>query len=403
MRLGGLFLTLGLVAGAVFALAAARPHVAASGPDPVVAEPVVDAADEADEPEGPACMPAPLAERAGQVLVVGLPDVTDPEHDLAHEVIDLGVAGIFLTQVNLVDAGQFRDLVATMRTRSAHPLIVSTDEETGRVSSFRALFGHTSSPRTQAVRLSPDDVRDNAEELGRNLADLGITLDFAPVADLDDGPAQAIIGDRSYSAQPETASEYALAFSRGLAAGGVTPTVKHFPGHGRSQEDTHSKLAEDDTPLWALMDSDLVPFIDQIEAGVPVVMLNHVTHTGIDPEWPASVSAETYQLLRELGFRGVAITDSVGMGAIHRRWKFDESAVLAITAGADAVLATDGNQARIMRDSIVAAVEDGTLPEERLNEAVARTFALRGMDAAEFACATAEDFPTLTPVPADIR
>jgi beta-N-acetylhexosaminidase len=401
MRLGGLFLTLGLVAGAVFALAAAQPDMVSSGPEPVAAEPRPEPVEATAEE--PACEPAPLEERAAQVLVVGLPQVTDPEDPLAQEVIDVGVAGIFLTQVNLVGAEQFRDLVATLQERSERPLIVSTDEETGRVSSFRALFGHTSSPRTQAVRLTPDEVRENAEELGRNMADLGVTLDFAPVADLDDGPAQGIIGDRSYSAQPETASEYALAFSRGLAEGGVIPTVKHFPGHGRAEEDTHSKLAEDDTPLWALMDSDLVPFVDQIEAGVPVVMLNHVTHTGIDPEWPASVSSETYQLLRELGFRGLAITDSVGMGAIHRRWKFDESAVLAITAGADAVLATDGNQARVMRDSIVAAVEDGTLPEERLNEAVARTFVLRGLDAESFACATVEDFPTLTPVPSGIR
>jgi beta-N-acetylhexosaminidase len=104
-------------------------------------------------------------------------------------------------------------------------------------------------------------------------------------------------------------------------------------------------------------------------------MLNHVTYSALD-DLPASMSSQAYRLLRDLGFDGVAITDSIGMGAIHRRWGFPQAAVRAVRAGADAVLATDGNQARRMRDRLVRAVESGKLEEQRLNEALARVLTL---------------------------
>jgi beta-N-acetylhexosaminidase len=142
-----------------------------------------------------------------------------------------------------------------------------------------------------------------------------------------------------------------------------------------------------------------VPFQRAIDAGAPVVMLNHLGYRSMDPGLPASLSPMAYAALREMGFRGVAMTDSLGMGAVHGRWDFPEAAVMAVTAGADAVLATDGSHAVRMRDALVAAVRSGALPEERLSEAAARVTALAGGDPVALTCLPA-DLPTLR-VPSD--
>jgi beta-N-acetylhexosaminidase len=331
----------------------------------------------------PPCAALPLARRAALVLVVGMPDVIDPGDPLVAELTELGVGGVFLTGYNTVSADQVRALVDALRSGDAPPPLVATDEEWGRVSSFRDLLGPTSSPRALAASRSPKQVRAAARDLGTALAELGVDWDFAPVADLDDGPAGGVIGDRAFAAKPDAAGMYARAFARGLSAGGVLSTAKHFPGHGAvpGDVDPHSKSVASDTSLTQLRARHLPPFETLIAVGVPVVMLNHVTYDALD-DLPASMSPKAYGLLRDLGFEGVAITDSIGMGAIHRRWDFPQAAVRALRAGADAVLATDGNQARRMRDRLVDAVRAGRLDEARLNEAAARMLALHGNAAA---------------------
>ncbi len=216
------------------------------------------------------------------------------------------------------------------------------------------------------------------------------------MVDLDAGPAYGAIGDRSFSGDPGTAGTYALAWARGLAAGGVRPTAKHFPGHGRVTEDTHRQVAEVDVTVEELTATDLRPFAALLDAGVPLVMVDHVVYTGLDPDLPASLAPGAYQLLRDMGFEGVAITDSVGMGAVNLRWPFPEAAVMAVAAGADAVLTTDGSQARGMRDALVDAVRSGRLAEERLDEAAGRMMALAGGDTEALMC-RAFTIPELSP------
>lgn len=350
-------------------------------PPPAAAAPDVQPAD----PE-PACSPAPLERRAAAVLVVGVPGVRTAADPLAQQVVDLGVGGVFLSESNLGSSAQVRALTAGMRERAGRPLLVATDEESGRVSTTRALTGGGPSPRRLAQTRTPEEVRAQAAELGSRLHDLGVDLDLAPLLDLDDGPAGGVVGDRSFSGDPATAAAYGLAFSAGLADAGVVPTVKHFPGHGASSTDTHTDDAVVDASLDELAARDLVPFVQAVDAGVPVVMLNHVQYAALDPGVPASLSPHAYDLLRDLGFEGVAITDSLGMGAVNLRWDFPEAAVLAVTAGADAVLTTDGRHAPRMRDALVAAVASGALPEERLSEAAARVTALAGGDPVAMSC-----------------
>ena len=340
----------------------------------------------------PSCDPAPLAERAAAVLVVGIPGVTTAEEPLGRSVVDLGVGGLFLSEPNVESAAQVKALVDGLRARAARPLLVSTDEESGRVAVTREIVGAGPSPRRMARQLTPAQVRELAAGMGAQLLEVGVDLDLAPLLDLDDGPYSGIIGDRSFSADPTIATEYGLAFSAGLVDAGVTPTVKHFPGQGRSTTDTHAEAAVVYAPLEELRSTDLSPFQAAIDAGAPVVMLNHLGYSALDADLPASLSPKAYALLREMGFEGVAMTDSLGMGAVNLRWDFPEAAVRAIEAGADAALATDGNQAVRMRDALVAAVESGRLPEERLSEAAARVTALAGGDPVAMSC-----LPVTTP------
>lgn len=340
------------------------------------------------------CVPAPLAERAAAVLVVGLPDVTGAGEPLAREVVEIGVGGVFLSSTNVRTADQATALVdglqEAMAQEQGRPLVVSTDEESGRVALARAVVGAGPSPRRLAQTRTPEEVRAFAADAGGRLARLGITLDLAPVLDLDDGPADGVIGDRAFGADPALVSTYAGAYWRGLASAGIAPTAKHFPGHGRSATDTHTTGDIVEATLGELLRTDLVPFARAIEDGVPVIMLNHLAYRALDPHLPASLSPAAYAALREMGFEGVAMTDSLGMGAVHQRWDFPESVVLAIAAGADAALTTDGNQARAMRDALVEAVRTGALDEDRLSEAAARVTALAGGDPVTLSCLAVE-------------
>lgn len=348
-----------------------------------------------DAPEEPACEPGPLDARAAQLVVVGLPDVVSADDPLVAELVDLGVGGVFLNDGNVVDTVQVQALTATLRASFDLPVLITTDEEAGRVSTFRHLIGATSSPRTLAATRSSEDVRTYAMELGQRLAELGLNSDLAPVADLDAGPAAGVIGDRSFSADPLLAAEHAAAFASGLADAGIIPVAKHFPGLGRADDDVHRSAAAIDAPLEELLATDIMPFVGLIEAGVPIVMTGHAVYDALDPEQPASLSPSVYALLRELGFKGVAMTDSIGMGAIHRRWDFPEATVAAVEAGADAVLATDGRQATDMVAALVRAVERGRLDESRLDEAAARMLALKGIDPAVLTCVTTDEVPVV--------
>ncbi|MGW6129120.1 glycoside hydrolase family 3 N-terminal domain-containing protein [Cellulomonas sp. NPDC055163] len=334
----------------------------------------------------PTCTPAPLEQRAAATLVVGLPGVRTAADPLAQEVVGLGVGGVFLSESNVRSSAQVAALSAGLRAAAGRPLLVSTDEESGRVALMRDVVGAGPSPRRMAQRETPEAVRERAAATGTALAGVGVDLDLAPVLDLDEGPAGGVIGDRSFSADPATAADYGLAYAAGLTDAGVTPTMKHFPGHGRSTVDSHARSSLVTAGVDELAATDLLPFQRAIDAGAPVVMLNHLQYAALDPDRPASLSPRAYALLRDMGFDGVAITDSVGMGAVNLRWDFPAAAVEAVGAGADAVLTTDGRHAVGMRDALVDAVRTGRLPEDRLSEAAARVTALAGGDPVAMSC-----------------
>ena len=345
-------------------------------------------------PTAPVCRPAPLAERAARTLVVGLPDTLTPRDPLAILVPAMHVGGVLLTARNVRSADQVRALTRGLRTASRSPLLLTIDEEGGRVSSLLPVLGPTPSARQQGLQ-GAVPTQQRAQALAASLRGLGFTSDLAPVADTDSGPAGGAIGDRSYAGDPTAAGADALAAARGLAKGGVVPAVKHFPGLGRAVGDTHLTRPVVQADLASLQLTDLRPFAATVRAGAPLVMMSHAEYTALGDALPASMSPAAYRLLRSTGFTGVAMTDSIGMGAVNTRFDYPEAAVRALAAGADAVLATDGRQTARMRDAIVAAVHSGQLPEGRLDEAAARMARLGGADPLPLTCRDAV-LPSLT-------
>ncbi len=331
----------------------------------------------------PGCQPAPLQARAASVLAVGIGEATRADDALPAQVASLGVGGVILLGPNVVDADQVRALTGGLRQRAPRGLVVSVDEEGGRVSRLRPIVGATPSARTLGQR-PMTEITSVAAERGTVLRDLGFDLALAPVVDADGGAAGSVIGDRAFAGTADEAGARAGAFVEGLTRSGVASAAKHFPGQGELA-DSHDGPVVFDAPRDELVAAAAAGFGPVLDAGAAAVMMSHVSYPALGP-LPASVEPAAYDLLRSFGFDGVAMTDAMNMSAIAPRWPLPEATVMALVAGADLVLATPGQEAPAMRDAIVTAVGDGRLPEARLDEAVARVLELRGEDPATMVC-----------------
>lgn len=330
------------------------------------------------------CEAGSLPLRAGLVLVVGLPHVTDADHPLVDRLASVGVGGVMLRDENFVDVEQAEELVDDLRDRLGEHLLVAVDEEGGRVTSLRALDHVTPSARRLGVA-GPEAAAEAGAELAEVLREIGVDWVFAPVVDLDDGPFDGVIGDRSFGADPDTVTETAGAFADELRDAGIAVTVKHFPGHG-GEGDPHVEMTSDPSTRGTLLSEDVVAFDALIADGAETVMVGHVSYPRVWGTLPASLEPGAYELLRSRGFEGLAVTDALGMGAVHARWGFLDAPAMAIAAGADAALVNQGERAEELLLGLVAAVERGDLSEERLDEAVGRVLDLRGEDHAGILC-----------------
>lgn len=291
-----------------------------------------------------------------------------------------GFGGFFLRPEVIDDADQVARLTEGLHnagdSAEGLPLLLSIDQEGGVVQRLKEGVAPVPGAATVGASGDPAYARRVARENGRTLRGLGVTMVLAPVADVDpDGTS--VIGSRAYSRDPETAAEMVAASVQGYLRAGVVPAVKHFPGLGTVRGDSHNSLPRQGKSVRQLLRTDLVPFRAAVEAGAPVVMSGHVSVDALEKGMPASLSAPVLEgLLRdELGFEGVIITDSQGMGPIHGRFGPAEGAVRSLLAGNDLVL--NSFKPEKARRAVIRAVEGGRLAEERVAEAATRVQALR--------------------------
>jgi beta-N-acetylhexosaminidase len=323
---------------------------------------------------------AELLRLADAVLQPGFEGTTAPDWLLRR--LAGGLGGVALFSRNIANRDQLRALVSSLR--SVNPdVAVAIDEEGGDVTRLEAATG-SSRPGNLALGAVDDLALTEAvaRDIGRDLADVGVTLDYAPDADVNSNPDNPVIGVRSFGSAPELVARHTAAWVRGLQSTGVAACAKHFPGHGDTSVDSHRDLPSVDGSAEEIATAALPPFRAAIEAGVRTIMTGHLLVPALDPNAPATMSRRILiELLREeLGFTGLIITDGIEMNAVADRFGLAGAAVRAITAGADAICVggghADESTVELLRAAIVDAVIAGELPATRLADAARRVGAL---------------------------
>jgi beta-N-acetylhexosaminidase len=312
--------------------------------------------------------------RPGQCLFAGFQGTEVPA-DLAALVREGRVGGVVLFARNLQGPLQVRGLVARLHALAppGAPLCVAIDQEGGRVQRLREPWTEWPPMRRLGDRDDLAETARVARALARELADLGIDLDFAPVVDVDTNPANPVIGDRSFGRDPERVARHARAFIEAMQAEGVAACAKHFPGHGDTNEDSHVALPRVDHPLDRLREVELVPFRAAAEAGVASMMTAHVLLPCFDSGVPATLCGAALELLRgELGYDGLVFGDDFEMAAVARHFPAREATRRALEAGVDALLVCSRAD---VRDEVLAELE--ATPPGRLGPALRRMAELK--------------------------
>ena len=332
-----------------------------------------------------------------QLLIVGFRGARPADCALiARDVHEHGVGGIILFDQEMADGtaarrniespAQVRDLIAFLQAQAATPLLVSIDQEGGRVNRLKAEYGFPESVSQEELgrRDDPAETFRRASITAETLASVGLNLNLAPVVDLDANPDNPIIKGkkRSFSADPETVARHALEFARAHRARGVACCAKHFPGHGSARGDTHLGLV-DVTDTWH--ERELVPFQRLIEAGAcDAIMSAHVFNAKLDPERPATLSRRVINgLLRgRLRFDGVVLSDDMEMKAIADHYGLETAAPAALEAGIDVLcFGNNMNYDPDIAPKAIAilerAIAGGKLSAARIEQSYQRVLALK--------------------------
>jgi beta-N-acetylhexosaminidase len=301
---------------------------------------------------------------AGQRLMVGF-DGKKPDARLRALIKGIQVGGLILFKRNIVDPAQLRALCNGAQAFAAEeglpPLLIAIDQEGGPVARLGPPF--TVFPGNRAMGRA--EARDAAAEFGmvtaRELKDVGINLDFAPVLDVvPEGIEAPVMENRVFGHSPALVAELGRIVIENLQGGGVAATAKHFPGIGRTTLDSHVDLPFLDIGRSALEADDLVPFREAVACGVEAVMLSHIVYTDIDSRWPAGLSAAIAKdILRDsMGFAGVSITDDLDMGAIDKHFDVDTFVQRICEAEVDiALICHDREKMEATYDALLGAVK----------------------------------------------
>jgi beta-N-acetylhexosaminidase len=288
--------------------------------------------------------------------------------------LDNGLGGVALFASNITDLAQLSALTAELRSHNP-AVLIAADEEGGIVTRVEARTG-SSYPGNAALGAADDTglTRRVAASMGAMIAAGGISLDLAPSADVDLNPANPVIGVRSFGSDPALVAAHTAEFVRGIQSSHVAACAKHFPGHGRTDKDSHLALPVAAATMADLRATDLLPFRAAIGAGVRAVMTAHVVYPAVD-DVPATISSiflnET--LRGECGFTGVIITDALGMAAIGDDAASGAGAVRSLAAGADLLCLPESHAAQQRaRDALASAIRSGDVPAHRLTESAAR-------------------------------
>lgn len=327
-------------------------------------------------------------------------NITELNDEIREMVAREHFGGILLFGENFSDPEQTLRLVSDLQTTNRNgggiPQLIFTDQEGGYVN--RVPYS-TIGVGNMALGASgdPENARQMAAIHGEEIGLLGIHTDFAPVMDVNNNASNPVIGIRSFSDDPQTVAQFGCAYLAGLHDAGIIAALKHFPGHGNTATDSHTRFPLINSTYEELKECELVPFQAAIDAGADLVMTAHIQYPQIEQETYTSVSTgeQVYlpatmsrtilkDILRgDMGFDGLIVTDALDMKAITDNFSVEDTIKLAINAGADLLIlpaVQDTNLFKLTEtyiDTAVALVESGEIDEARINESVLRILKLK--------------------------
>jgi beta-N-acetylhexosaminidase len=322
-----------------------------------------------------------LEQKVGQMLMVGF---KGPDHKGAIGFVrNYHVGGLVISRSNAITKTQLAVLTESLqqisRSDSGIDLLLATDQEGGSVAHIgKSICPPFASNATSGEENDEIGVIKQAGTTARVFHEVGLNMNFAPVLDVKTNTRNRVIGSRSYGSDPEKVAQLGCAYITELQRCGIIATAKHFPGHGPTSVDSHK-----DTPIASLtqeqMNIHVHPFKRAIRAGVDAIMTAHIIYTGYDNR-PATLSNFWLNgyLRRDLGYQGVIITDSLGMGAIRKNYSWHNVVKDALDAGIDIFLICEGDDLKsLTRQYLLSSVRSGEVPESRIDESVVRILQLK--------------------------
>lgn len=324
-----------------------------------------------------------LEQKIGQLFIVNLEDVNNGlesmvfTESIKENINKYNVGGIILFQNNIKDREQVKLLINNIQDNSNIPLFISVDEEGGIVSRLSDIpsIGVTKFENMADIGEKKDYNRAYAvgSTIGKEIHELGFNLDFAPVADVITNTNNTEIGRRAFGSNPEVVANMVKEVVKGLQENNVSATLKHFPGHGGSEANSHNEFSYTPQTLEGMRKTEFLPFISGIEEDVDFIMISHISAPNVTGDnTPSSLSKTiiTDLLRKELGYENIVTTDALNMKAISNYYSPKDAAIMAINAGADVLLMTPDFQN--VYDNLLECVKNGTISEERINKSVER-------------------------------
>lgn len=309
--------------------------------------------------------------------LTGAPIVTQAGDATKSALETQPVGGIIYFAQNIVSRDQCVEMIENTKSYAKYGLFISVDEEGGRVARVGSnpAMGTTSFSSMASVGETGD--KEEAylvgNILGTELQEIGFNLDYAPDADVNSNPSNTVIGDRSFSSDPQTAADMVTAAVHGFEDSGMLSCIKHFPGHGDTATDSHYGAAASYKTMEELEACEFLPFQAGIEAGVPCAMVGHISLPNVTGDsTPATLSQEivTGMLREQLGYEGLIITDSMKMQAVSSYYSSGDASVKAIQAGIDCILMPADLNGAVQ--GLQTALDNGELTEDEINEHVLR-------------------------------
>lgn len=321
-----------------------------------------------------------IEEKIGQMLCLAFHGTTYNEH-LKFLVEDNQIGNIIFFARNIINKDQTIKLNNDIKSHAKYPMFISLDQEGGMVR--RVTEDMTYIPGAMAFAAGGmDDIYTVNYKAGLDLKNLGFNVNYAPVGDINNNPLNPVINSRSYSDDPKIVSRAVISAFKGFQDAHILPTVKHFPGHGDTNVDSHLGLPVVSKTIEEMMDVELLPFIDAINAGLDGVMISHILYDKIDSKLPSSLSKKVINdlLIEKLNFNGLVTTDSLTMKAIWGKYEIEDIVLNSINAGNDVIVfcgSSDINEQTMIIEAFKKLVNEGKITIDRINKSVEKIIRLK--------------------------